>query len=280
MPFFSIWCVAHRITLGWKSVCVDNPIVVNSINHASQLCTFFHNSGERTAKLRNAAKANNLSEPMNYPSFNSTRWVQYAYNLLYVILRNWRSSMMYFLNENEQMLADYWGNYHHIHLLTFLCDILKLLKTFQKTFESDTNTILELPIKKQQLFECLQHCIGDSLENGWEQFFLAECQYESGEVYFFGHKLITKGRTRNSSNTQTFTFEKRQAIIQSLLKYLDRRFECDDFIQKSLKPLHPILITSSIDSLKLCHQFIASDFDESSFMAEYYGILYLLHNFI
>ena len=134
MPFLLIWCVAHRITLAWKSVCKDNPIVEYIINLASQLWTFFHNSGKRTGKLRNAAKANALSVPLQYPSYNSTRWVQYAFDLLNVVLRNWRQAMAYFMSENETLLAECWLNYDRLHLLTFLADVLQHLKTFQKYF--------------------------------------------------------------------------------------------------------------------------------------------------
>lgn len=108
LPLILIWCMAHRITLAWKSVCGDNTFVVDIIKIASQLCTFFHNSGKRTAKLRNGAKANNLSKPLQYPSYNSTRWVQYAFDLLNTVLRNWRSSMIYFVTQNEPLLEECW----------------------------------------------------------------------------------------------------------------------------------------------------------------------------
>lgn len=99
-PLLLIWCLAHRITIAWKSVRNDNPIIDDLITSAVHLCKFFHNSGKRTAKLRNAAKNANLQNPLKYPSYNSTRLVQYAFNLLNNVLRNWRCSMMYFITSH------------------------------------------------------------------------------------------------------------------------------------------------------------------------------------
>ena len=278
MPLLLIWCVAHRITLAWKSVCKDNPIVEYIINLASQLCTFFHNSGKRTGKLRNAAKANALSVPLQYPSYNSTRWVQYAFDLLNVVLRNWRQAMAYFMSENEPLLAECWLNYDRLHLLTFLADVLQHLKTFQKYFESDKITILDLPNKKAQLCEQLEKCINNSVKKGWEELFLNKIEYVNEVMFFNGYQLVIESRTRNVS-IYAFTFQKREAIIRSLIKYLNERLECDEFIQECLKPLHPITLTASTDSLEMCHKCIIPDFDKYRFITEYRAAADLLKNY-
>lgn len=141
-----------------------------------------------------------------------------------------------------------------------MTDILRLLKTFQKSFESDTNTILELTNKKQQLIERLQNSIHQSAENGWEELFLSEVD-DDEYVRFYGHNLITETRTRNVS-IYAYTFEKREAIVRSLLEHLNERLEIDDLKEKCLRPLHPITLSSTYDSLILCHKFIVPDFDQ------------------
>ncbi len=278
LPLIFIWCMAHRISLAWKSVCNDNPFVLDIINIALQLCTFFHNFGKRTAKLRNGAKEYNLSPPLQYPSYNSTRWVQYAFHLLNTVLRNWRPSMIYFITQNEPQLEECWRSYDRLRWLTFLADILRLLKTFQKFFQSDTNTILEMANKKQELFERLEKSIYQSTENGWEELFLNELIDDDGDMVFHGHSLITESRTRNIS-IYAYTFEKREAVIRSLLRHLDERLEIDEEKTESLRPLHPITCSSSYESLKLCHKFIVPDFDESIFITEYHNASHSLQNY-
>lgn len=164
-------------------------------------------------------------------------------------------------------------------LLTFLTDILLLLKTFQKSFESDTNIITQVETKKEQLFDRFKNCIDECLENGWEQLFLDEIKCESDGVYFFGHKLITEGRTRSNNSAYAFTSEKREAIIRSLIEHLQERLEFDEHTQMSLTPLHPLDTTTSIDSLRSCHKFIASDFSESRFITEYRAAADLLQGY-
>jgi hypothetical protein len=147
----------------------------------------------------------------------------------------------------------------------------------QKSFESDVNTILELANEKQKLFERLENCTYGSIENGWEELFLSKIEYDDEDVVFFGHKLITEGRTRNVSS-YVYTFEKGKAIILSLLTHLTIRFECDELMQECLKSLHPITLTSSTASLQLCHKFIVPDFDETLFITEYHQVSNLLQN--
>lgn len=214
----------------------------------------------------------------NYLIFAFDEYVQYAFALFYVVLRNWRSSLAYFITENEPLLEECWLKYDRLHLLTFLTDILQLLKTFQKYFESDTNTIIQIPNKKRELFERLENCINHSLENGWEERFLNEVDDSSGDMVFHGHKLETEGRTRNSS-IYAFTSEKREAIVKSLLKHLNERLEYDDFLRECLKPLHPISVTSSTYCLQLCRQCIVPDFDESVFISEYRAAANLLQDY-
>lgn len=236
-------------------------------------CAYGHVA--RTAKLRNTAKNNNLDKPLHSPSYNSTRWVQYAFDLLNTTLRNWRSAIVYFITENEPLLAECWLSYDRLHLLTFLTDVLSLLKTFQKFFESDTNTILELSKKSRSSSNAWKFAF---IKRKWlgRTFFKWDGIWRWRRV-FYGHKLINERRTRNVSN-YAYISEKREAIIRSLLTHLNERFECDEITQECLKPLHPITITSSTDSLQLCHEFVVPDFDKTLFIAEYRHVADSLKN--
>lgn len=57
---------------------------------------------------------------------------------------------------NEPLLPECWSKYDRLHLLTFLADVLRRLKTFQKCFEADTNTILEVPNKKNRIIQTIR----------------------------------------------------------------------------------------------------------------------------
>lgn len=117
--------------------------------------------------------------------------------------------------------------------------------------------------------------IHQSAEGGWEDLFLNQVD---DDMMFYGQNLIIESRTRNVS-VYAYTFEKREAVVRSLLKHLDERMEIDQLKINSLAPLHPIIHTTSYESLKLCHTFIVPDFDESAFITEYRHASNLLQNY-
>lgn len=165
-PILSIWCVDHRFNLSWKDLSNDVSLVKNLIEDASSLSTYFHKSGDRTQKLGDAAIANNLPQPLRYLAYFAVRWTEFVYALFNVTLRNWRCSMHYFLKPNEIGLSNRWLLYDRIHLLTFITDVLCLMKTFQKTFQSDSISILNVRKKKEELIIKLQKCVDETVPNG------------------------------------------------------------------------------------------------------------------
>lgn len=95
VPLMTIWCIAHRINLAWKS-SAKIALVKNLINDCCNISTHFHVSGNWTKTLNSIAAANTLAAPLHYPKYFEVRWSEFTFNLFHVILRNWRASIAYF----------------------------------------------------------------------------------------------------------------------------------------------------------------------------------------
>lgn len=80
--------------------------------------------------------------------------------------------------------------------MTFLRDISQLLKTFQKSLESDTNSILEVKDKKQDLFKRLKNCVNQSLENGWEELFSSQIEDRNTDGFFSWAQINNNGKNK------------------------------------------------------------------------------------
>lgn len=102
LPLFSIWCIAHRVNLVWKAVCENHCLVKNLIQDMSNLSSYFHQSGERTQKLKHISSENNITNILKYPTYFAVRWTEFTFDLLNAVLRNWRGSIVYFTSENKQ----------------------------------------------------------------------------------------------------------------------------------------------------------------------------------
>lgn len=269
LSIITIWCVAHRLNLAWKDLCRFISLIADLIKDASGLSTHFHTSGERTHKLHTVAIKNKLTEPLRYLNYFEVRWTQYTFDLFSVTLRNWRAAMLYFIEEREIGLSNFWLLYDRIRLLAFLTDILSLLKTFQKTFESDTVSILVLQNKKQTLCDRLLEFIDKPKENGWEQEFLSSLDLKDDGKYFFGHKLLTYSGRSNRLGRCTFTELNRKRIIETLINLINERMSFDLELQDNLKPLAEINRSFSRQSLQLCHKAIIPDLNEEEFYVDY-----------
>lgn len=112
-----------------------------------------------------------LSKPLRYPSYFNVRWVEFVFNFFNAILRNWRVSIMYFQSEKLQSRLHFWTQYDTLHSLTFLTDVLFLLKRFQKSYQSDTITLIELSRLSDRLFEKLEHCKMHLLKKAGKNYF-------------------------------------------------------------------------------------------------------------
>lgn len=269
MPLIRTWCIDHRTNLAWKNMLTMN-IINELFRHASSISTHFHQSGERTRKLTATASTNNLDAPLRYPQVFDVRWTEFTYGLLNAILRNWRVSVLYFESENLIGFLNFWLCYDQLHLATFICDILRLLKSFQKEFQSDSISIVHIPSKRARLFDRLSNMQHVALENGWEELFLKEVVHENRKIFLHGIELKrSSGRTRSTSSTSKFTTADRTSIIQTLIANLTDRIDFDRDIQESLSPMLEIRTSIDRDLLEQCHSVIIPDLPLNDFVLEY-----------
>lgn len=279
LPLFSIWCVAHRINLAWKTVAKID-VVASVIALARNFSTYFHKSAKRTKKLDDIAASNNLKEPLRYPKYFEVRWVEFLFNLFTAVLRNWRAAIKYFESEGLNVSLNRWLLYDRIHILTFLADILNIIKTYQKICQSDSICMLDLIHIKNRLIERLETCENSYVLGGWEELFLKKLVKNNTSTYFYGHKLKsvrTDVRTIRSGNV--FTKYKRIKIVRSLIQQLKLRFGVDTSIQEAITPLVKISSSVTVGQIKLCHSFLIPDLDEQSFFSHYYIAADLLQHF-
>jgi hypothetical protein len=272
----AIWCYAHRINLAWKDVCNEFPIIAQIVADASSLSSHFHKSGERTSILKRVAAEMRIEKPLRYVTYFPVRWTQYVFDLLYVTLRNWRASMEYFVREEEIGLEQRWLQYDRLHATVFLTDVLQIFKCFQKKFESETVTLLDVQKNKQKLFDELEHCLQGPVANGWEELFLETVECEDG--MFYGHELSHNTGRSIKSPIITFNTDLRASIVRSIMKHVDERLECDVELIEHLKPLDQISSSATEQSLKLCYDAIIPDLNEDAFYEDYKSAAILLAN--
>lgn len=136
-------CHCLRVNLAWKSVCAI-PMKGSHILDTRKLVAYFRKSGSRTKKLKAIAAANNFNKPLRYPVYFEVRWSEFTFNLFNAVLRNWRSTIKYFESTTFWVLMNQWLVLNKLHLITFLIDVLGLLKAFQKTCQSDTISLLDV----------------------------------------------------------------------------------------------------------------------------------------
>lgn len=270
LPLFSIWCVPHRTNLAWKSTSDKTKSISDVITRARKLSKYFRCSGKRTQALKDVADANDLKRPLRYPAFFAVRWVEYVYNLFQAILRNWRASMSYFRSVNETKKLNFWLNYNNLRFITFLIDILLLIKAFQKECQSDTITLIEVVERKVNLIKRLENCNNARVDGGWEECFAKSIVTNGNRKYLCGIELksvnsnfrIVRGRRTASSS---FTLQNRRFIIQRLIQNLKTILELDNGLLAAMEPLRAIRSSTSSEDLELCHSTFAPDFRRDEF---------------
>lgn len=155
-------------------------------------------------------------------------------------------------------------------MTTFLCDVLMLLKSFQKNFEGDLSCIAYIPAKRTRLFERLNNLLIRPLENGWEELLLKEIVQENGKDFLHGHELISSsGRARRATCTPIFTTNDRKKIIETLISNLNVRLNIDIETEELLTPLFEISQGIDRDLLEQSHTCIIPDLDFSELLSEY-----------
>lgn len=266
-PFITLWCLGHRLNLGWKATCILK-IIDTLIKEASNISSYFHFSGERTRLLEAMATEKKINQPLHYPKYFEIRWTEFTYNLLYAILRNWNAMITYFKSVNDIGYTNLWLSRDRIHLTAFVCDVLTVVKIFQKTFQSNSISILQLPSKRTKLIQDITKLKSTPLENGWEQLFLKKLVTSNdGSVSLLGHELLINNRLR--SGLFTFAINNRNDIIDTLIKNLNERFDVDVDIQIGLHVLLELKPDASHIELELCHSIIIPEMESDVFCFEY-----------
>lgn len=255
-----IWCIGHRVNLACKSVC-KIAIIQKLILNARKLAAHFRKSGKRTKSLKLIAAANNFNRPLRYPAYFEVRWSEFTHNLFNAVLRNWRSSIKYFESTTFDTLKNQWLIVNQLHLMTFLIDVLGLLKSFQKTCQSDSISLLDVVQKKQNLFARLESCKNDALAGGWEELFLNELSKIGNTVYLCGIQMKKARDRMNCSLTSTT----RDFILVKLIGQLKIRLGIEDSFQQTMKPLIDIDSTTLTSDLQYCYSFLLPDCDEHLF---------------
>lgn len=276
LPLLSIWCVPHKTNLAWKSVSKIN-MVASLITRARKISKHFHDSAKRTQKLDDVALRNRLSKPLRYPSFFEVRWTEYVSNLFHAILRNYSASISYFQTENLHNHLQYWTQYDTLYSITFLTDMLSLIKRFQKTCQGDSITLIDVSRLSYDLFEKLERSKVKPIEGGWEELFLKNIVVNNNNVYFYGIKLSKVSAKRTRRIGISFTSYKRNRIIQSMVQHLKTRLALDIPLLRAFEPLVNIRTSTPQENLELCHRIIATDFEENIFKSEYHLAAKLLN---
>lgn len=182
--------------------------------------------------------------------------------------------MKYFESTKLRTFMNQWLVVNRLHLLTFLIDVLGLLKVFQKACQSDTISILDVIQKQQDLFAKLESCIDGEVEGGWEELFLKDLNVTGSKFSLYGIPL-KKAPVRWNCSLSSAT---RQFIIRKLLGQLRIRLGIDESLQQTLRPLVDMKSTVSSQDLQQCYSFLLPDCDENGFYTEYYRAADLLRD--
>lgn len=145
-PLIKIWCAVHRQNLAFRKMSKRHPEVGDLIKEATLVSSHCHSSSLRTFKISQIAvhyprykkekctRDQNFSKAKNDFSYFEVRWTEFTNSMLEAILKNWRASMQYFVEEKETRLKNIWLDKDRIHLTSLLSDMSFIYKCFQKTF--------------------------------------------------------------------------------------------------------------------------------------------------
>lgn len=153
-----------------------------------------------------------------------------------------------------------------------------MLKAFQKGFQSDSVTILEIQKKKKKLLDRLKACETTILTDGWERLFLNKIENKTDETYLLSHKLVINVGGFGRILPLTLTPKTRESTVRMLIKNINTRLDFGIDIQDKMRPLAATNSEISDESIKSCFDFIARDYDEDEFYSEYITAVQLFEN--
>lgn len=181
----------------------------------------------------------------------------------------------HFKSTNQIAFENMWLSGDRIRLAAFVCDILTVLKIFQKKFQSNSISILHLQPCQKKLIDSLDALKITPLEKGYEERFLTEIITSAdGSICLRDHNFLTSGRLR--TGPFIFSTNDRSNIIDSLIQNLNVYFDEDVEVQNGLAPLLELDPNMPYDLLNQCQSIIVPDMESEVFCIEYYEAANLL----
>lgn len=224
---------------------------------------------------------NNITKILQYPKYFSVRWIEYTFNLLNAVLRNWKGTIAYFKKEREEAMLKKWLLCDRLHLLVFLADLLSLFKAFQKKFESNDVSIVDITPKKEAFVRKFENLVTTKLSGGWEELYFKQLvQAKTGKI-FHGHwlKQNPQRKKTNADFECIFNEYHRKNIINALMQYLNERLDVECITYEHVKPLMHISTKTSHTSLNTCYLYLIPDLNRGTFYTEYFEAAESLKNF-
>jgi hypothetical protein len=168
-PLMTIWCVAHRSNLAWKSVSESVRELKHIIVELVAISSFFHTSGLRTRELKSLAQENNLSL-LRLPKLFEVRWSEFTYELLNSILTSWNVLVLYFMKSTEKStigFKKFLTNYDNLCIIASTADLLFLFSIYQKKLQSDSLTITDMDKLITNVLKQIELLKTQNLLGGW-----------------------------------------------------------------------------------------------------------------
>lgn len=170
VPFFKIWCSAHRADLSWKDLTKNVVELRNVFDVLSSISTYLHQSGVRTAEIQKVAKENKLTL-LSIPKPKDVRWTEWTHKMVMNLLRSWNVLVIYFRNNKECAIAagfaTYLTSYEKMKLIVFAADLLFIFQRFHKSLQNDNLTIVSLAKNIESLKKSLDRLQNEDLVGGW-----------------------------------------------------------------------------------------------------------------
>jgi len=296
LPLIKVWCAVHRTALAWEKLTANVVEVRKIIETCVSILSYFHQSGLRTKELKQIADENNYKF-ISLPYYFEIRWTEFTHSLCLGILKNWNILVKYFtkvLGKSEDLklksvttgFLKCLTDYEKLKLLCFVIDLRYLYSRFQKQLQTDNVIIYDLEEKKNAVLKCFDNLKKSPLVGGWEETlsisvvetktfnstYLNDYEINIQLKGFTLHEKIGNDMRRKQHHLYITDHRSFCAIrndsLEHLINYTNERLDSSEW--SKLKPLETISSCISDTELKICHNFIYSDFELVDFISSYH----------
>lgn len=231
------------------------------------------------------------------PYYFEVRWTEFTHSLCLGVLKNWNILVKYFTRALEKSqdlklksvttgFLKFLTDYEKLKLLCFVTDLGYLYSRFQKQLQADYVTIYDLEEKKNAVLKCLDNLEKSPLVGGWEEtlnnsvivtktFSSTNCNDYEKKIQLKGFTLHEKtdNEIRRKQHHLYITDHRsfcaiRNDSLKHLINYINERLDSSEW--SKLKPIETISPSISDTELKICHNFICSDFELVDFISAYH----------